>query len=354
MDPTHPWTTISGEGTQPEPYPLDVPFGEAIQPWDFHYPCSILEPGSIYGMPGIPFYQTASSHEKNGDWSSNSASEGQQYSHQESLDTQAGPLTFESSPCQALPQILVSQPGLDPSEQFLAFGSIYSLPFHCFWPSCKARTRSFLLSTDLAHHVTTYHLHRCPWPTCSMGKPFRRRSDLNRHLASVHIGSRKHRCDVPGCEKAYTRSDKLTAHKRIHGGSMDPTATSIINSGSLHAAARAPVYALDTLASRPSVVHVASSTLHCVCSPDSACSGDIPPALDFWFPLATPQGGPDALPPSAQDYQSSLPLCPPVNHTAQQAGDLPFSPDSLVTQEQDSVLTQSNNNLHYPGVLPRK
>jgi hypothetical protein len=326
MDPTKPWTPITGEKVQPEPYPLDLPFGETIQS------CPILEPGSsICGISEEFFCQTASSHVQIGDWISNCPGEGQQYSHQEFLDTQAGSLTFGFSDTRpALPQILAAQPGLDPSEQFLGVGSIYPLLFHCLWPSCKARTRSFLLSTDLAHHVHTYHLHRCPWPTCSIRKPFRRRSDLNRHLASVHTGSRKHRCDVPGCEKAYSRSDKLTAHKRIHGNHMAPTASSVPNPGTLHIAALAPLCAL---ASTAGMVDIASSTsIHDIYSADSACPS-VPPFLDFWMPFANPKSGHDTLQPATQDYQSSLPPYPSVNHAPQQESDLPFSPDSLATRE---------------------
>jgi hypothetical protein len=94
--------------------------------------------------------------------------------------------------------------------------SLYSQAFHCQWTGCKARTKSFLLPTDLDHHIQTYHLHHCPWPTCHVLKSFRRRSDLTRHLLSVHSGIRKHRCHFPGCGKAFARSDKLTAHVRIH------------------------------------------------------------------------------------------------------------------------------------------
>jgi hypothetical protein len=115
---------------------------------------------------------------------------------------------------------LATMPGSYISQAFLE--DPYFQPFSCVWPGCKARKRFFSLPADLDHHVQTYHLHRCPWPTCRTGKPFRRRSDLTRHLGSVHSGSRKHRCVFPGCEKAYGRSDKLTAHRRTH--EKDPAA----------------------------------------------------------------------------------------------------------------------------------
>ncbi|TEY65460.1 hypothetical protein BOTCAL_0140g00250 [Botryotinia calthae] len=44
---------------------------------------------------------------------------------------------------------------------------------------------------------------RCP-------RTFSRRSDLPRHMASVHgVGRRAHQCPRPGCGKTYSRSDKV-------------------------------------------------------------------------------------------------------------------------------------------------
>jgi Zinc finger, C2H2 type len=88
----------------------------------------------------------------------------------------------------------------------------------CLWPGCKSFQNDFLTSHDLDFHVQTYHMRQCPWPTCNIQRPFRRRSDLIRHMESVHSGIRHFICDFPGCYKTYSRSDKLTAHKRSHVG----------------------------------------------------------------------------------------------------------------------------------------
>jgi hypothetical protein len=88
---------------------------------------------------------------------------------------------------------------------------------HCHWIGCKAKPTEFLTTAHLHHHTLTYHLQRCPWPSCNTRNAFRRRSDLNRHVESVHSGRRRFICNVPGCKRAFARSDKLTAHKKLHG-----------------------------------------------------------------------------------------------------------------------------------------
>ncbi|CCD55362.1 similar to transcription factor Zn, C2H2 [Botrytis cinerea T4] len=52
---------------------------------------------------------------------------------------------------------------------------------------------------------------RCP-------RTFSRRSDLPRHMASVHgVGRRAHQCPRTGCGKTYSRSDKVLEHRRKAG-----------------------------------------------------------------------------------------------------------------------------------------
>ncbi|KAF7880005.1 uncharacterized protein EAF02_007642 [Botrytis sinoallii] len=52
---------------------------------------------------------------------------------------------------------------------------------------------------------------RCP-------RTFSRRSDLPRHMASVHgVGRRAHQCPRSGCGKTYSRSDKVLEHRRNAG-----------------------------------------------------------------------------------------------------------------------------------------
>jgi hypothetical protein len=86
----------------------------------------------------------------------------------------------------------------------------------CLWPGCRSIQKNFLTSNDLDFHIQTHHIRSCPWPTCNIQRSFRRRSDLLRHMESVHSGTRRFMCELPGCDKAYSRKDKLTAHKRSH------------------------------------------------------------------------------------------------------------------------------------------
>jgi hypothetical protein len=86
----------------------------------------------------------------------------------------------------------------------------------CLWPGCRCLQKEYLSFYDLDFHIKTYHARQCPWPTCNTQRSFRRRSDLLRHMESVHSGARRFICDSPGCSKSYSRSDKLTAHRRTH------------------------------------------------------------------------------------------------------------------------------------------
>lgn len=99
----------------------------------------------------------------------------------------------------------------------------------CLLPGCKSLQKEFLTSQDLDFHIQTYHMRQCPWPTCNIQKSFRRRSDLLRHMESVHSGIRRFACDLPGCNKTYARSDKLTAHKRSHFNRIPRRPTSDVN-----------------------------------------------------------------------------------------------------------------------------
>jgi len=86
----------------------------------------------------------------------------------------------------------------------------------CLWPGCRCLPKEYSSFYDLDFHIKTYHARQCPWPTCNTQRSFRRRSDLLRHMESVHSGARRFICDSPGCSKSYSRSDKLTAHRRTH------------------------------------------------------------------------------------------------------------------------------------------
>jgi uncharacterized Zn-finger protein len=53
----------------------------------------------------------------------------------------------------------------------------------------------------------------CRWGNCI--STFSRLADLNRHVKSVHLGVSRgqgHLCPIIGCDKSYSRSDKVTEH----------------------------------------------------------------------------------------------------------------------------------------------
>ncbi|KAF7901403.1 hypothetical protein EAF00_003624 [Botryotinia globosa] len=55
---------------------------------------------------------------------------------------------------------------------------------------------------------------QCTTCTCCP-RTFSRRTDLPRHMASVHgVGRRAHQCPRTGCGKTYSRSDKALEHRR--------------------------------------------------------------------------------------------------------------------------------------------
>jgi hypothetical protein len=59
----------------------------------------------------------------------------------------------------------------------------------------------------------------CLWNDCH--KPFKRRTDLDRHVQSMHLGITFH-CTVFGCDNkggmGFSRADKLKVHeKEVHG-----------------------------------------------------------------------------------------------------------------------------------------
>ena len=144
------------------------------------------------------------------------------------LDTDYNDLSFSSQDSIPDPS-LASWPGVNGDQGLPRFGHTWtgdgSYPLesdptsniHCHWIGCKAKQMDFLTPADLHRHTLTYHLQRCPWPSCRTRNAFRRRCDLNRHIESVHSGRRRFVCEVPDCRRAFARSDKLTAHKKVHG-----------------------------------------------------------------------------------------------------------------------------------------
>jgi hypothetical protein len=222
---------------------------------------------------------------------------------------------------------------------------------NCLWTGCKAPQSGFLTSQDLDFHVQTFHLRLCPWPVCRKGKAFRRRSDLTRHIESVHSGHRRYVCDIPGCTKAYARNDKLTAHKRTHSVNT----TNSCNAGSpsvLHAPAGpscgtyngedsnleirgrvSPETYLDYYVVSP------GPTDHSLES-SSKSSGKSKGDGKSHSQQRRPSNGDDEFERSHHVLQ-----LPPPEYIAQQEIDLPHLPTNLFVHEQDSILTGVDDRL---------
>ena len=65
---------------------------------------------------------------------------------------------------------------------------------------------------------------RCEVPGCN--KSYTRKERLNEHLKHIHLGQYDvlFRCPVDGCNKSYTRKERLNIHlKSIHLGQCDFT-----------------------------------------------------------------------------------------------------------------------------------
>ena len=328
-----PWIPIIGKIVQPEPTLLDVSYdsGKDVRP---------LPHDSFWSKSSIP-----------------------QYPCGEVLDI---PKALGASEFCSVPKTLDSHSrfgGLsrqcDPHQVPDPIVEFYSQAFHCMWPDCRARTRSFLFSSDLDQHIRTYHLRRCPWPTCSIRKPFRRRSDLTRHVQSVHSGGRKHCCDVPGCGKVYARSDKLTAHKRIHNihtasAESSPSTTPLVS-------VLAPTLPMDNPASHPLRQWFTGNDGPWIPNGISAISGFDPEAIYFagdydtevipmglgsplGIPLSFPDShvGCDTLPRSRQTLTEPPYACrvAAISETVSKTGYCPIR-EPPIEREQNTVVPRS-------------
>jgi hypothetical protein len=82
--------------------------------------------------------------------------------------------------------------------------------------SCTHCTHKFRTLRDLAAHIDAERIHRphscheldCPWSIIGFSK----RSEWSRHTKYQHENKTKYHCQIPNCQKTFTRKDSLRRH----------------------------------------------------------------------------------------------------------------------------------------------
>ncbi|KAF3016491.1 Strongly-conserved Zn-finger binding protein (TFIIIA) [Neopestalotiopsis sp. 37M] len=86
----------------------------------------------------------------------------------------------------------------------------------CTWPGCeKAFNRPARLTAHLRSH-TNERPFKCPHDGCD--KSYLEEKHLKQHLGGSHSTERKHICQEPGCDKSFLTSTRLRRHQLVHEG----------------------------------------------------------------------------------------------------------------------------------------
>ncbi|CAG2161750.1 unnamed protein product [Oppiella nova] len=89
-------------------------------------------------------------------------------------------------------------------------------PFKCNFVGCL---QEFTAKANLLQHHNWVHSdvnYPCEWPGCE--DKFKRKSLLNTHMSSKHMGDMRYRCQIPGCQFKSCHSKSFARHKLIHSG----------------------------------------------------------------------------------------------------------------------------------------
>ncbi|XP_046544555.1 uncharacterized protein LOC124254751 [Haliotis rubra] len=81
---------------------------------------------------------------------------------------------------------------------------------------CTVCGRCFSQASSLNTHMQTHEAVKRVYLCDDCGKSFNSKSGLNRHKVK-HTGIRKHKCQFPGCERAFFFNAELKVHELCHG-----------------------------------------------------------------------------------------------------------------------------------------
>ncbi|PMD47022.1 hypothetical protein L207DRAFT_627766 [Hyaloscypha variabilis F] len=65
--------------------------------------------------------------------------------------------------------------------------------------------------------IQRYKKERAVCPVSGCRTTLSRPADIPRHRETAYGGKKRHPCDFLGCTKSFSRKDKVTSHKRMHG-----------------------------------------------------------------------------------------------------------------------------------------
>ncbi|XP_038068013.1 zinc finger protein 91-like [Patiria miniata] len=80
---------------------------------------------------------------------------------------------------------------------------------------CEVCGQNFKTKRDLNKHTFSHNNIR-PYQCPNCAKCFSFRNKMNRHMVTVHSATKPYTCDWPGCDKAFSRKDKLADHYKTH------------------------------------------------------------------------------------------------------------------------------------------
>ncbi|KAF8860672.1 hypothetical protein BDZ45DRAFT_688234 [Acephala macrosclerotiorum] len=114
-------------------------------------------------------------------------------------------------------------PGLASEFQFQSLSPSPSI-YETYFPTANVSEDIIKAASTASANSTSLKSSRMPCSLPGCGKTFRRKYELQRHIACLHTPSFLRRC--PFCEREFRRKDKLTDHlRKLHSTSSDLDST---------------------------------------------------------------------------------------------------------------------------------